>query len=263
MKNILLIGCGKMGTALLRGWQEQTEQFIPTVIDPSAPQADYRSIKDIPDKPDAQFDAVILAVKPQTLPDIMADLHRILHCDTLVLSIAAGKTLAFLQDHLPEKTPAIRAMPNTPAAIGAGITALCANEQCKTAHKDLATTLMQAAGSVEWISDEHLMDAITALSGSGPAYVFHLIEAMTQGGVTAGLPEKLAENLARQTVIGAALLAQAEPDISAATLRQNVTSPNGTTAAALEILMSPNGSLTNLMTRTIRAATTRSCELAG
>jgi pyrroline-5-carboxylate reductase len=176
------------------------------------------------------------------------------------VSIMAGRTLHFLEAALP-RAACIRAMPNTPAAIGRGITVAVPNARVTDAQRALVHALLSAVGAVEWIADEALMDAVTALSGSGPAYVFLLAEAMARAGAAAGLPDALAATLARATVAGSGELLNRSP-LDAATLRQNVTSPGGTTAAALEVLMGQDG-LAPLMTRAIAAATTRSRELAG
>ena len=171
----------------------------------------------------------------------------------------AGRSLTFLQSLLPRETAIVRAMPNTPAAIGRGMTVAVGNTHMTSQQKSVADRLLTATGAVEWITDEALMDAVTALSGSGPAYVFLLAEALARGGVAAGLPKELAERLARATVAGSGeLLNRASDD--AATLRRNVTSPGGTTAAALEVLMSKDG-LEALMEKAIAAATRRSREL--
>jgi pyrroline-5-carboxylate reductase len=178
----------------------------------------------------------------------------------VVVSIMAGRTLAFLQSPLPRATAIVRAMPNTPAAIGRGITVAVGNKHVTSAQKELADRLLAATGAVEWITDEAHMDAVTAVSGSGPAYVFLLAEALARAGVAAGLPEALAEKLARLTVAGSGELLNNTPE-DAATLRQNVTSPGGTTAAALAVLMAEDG-LAPLMQRAVAAATKRSRELA-
>jgi len=170
------------------------------------------------------------------------------------------RTLGFLQGHLRD-VAIVRAMPNTPAAIGRGITVACPNAQVTARQRKLATDLLAAIGTVEWVSDESLMDAVTAVSGSGPAYVFLLAEAMTKAGIAAGLPGELAARLARETVAGAGELLHRSA-LDAATLRQNVTSPGGTTAAALEVLMGPGG-FQELLTRAIADATRRGRELAG
>jgi pyrroline-5-carboxylate reductase len=173
----------------------------------------------------------------------------------------AGRTLRFLEEKLPPNTAIVRAMPNTPAAIGRGITVAVANGHVTARQRKLATDLLAATGKVEWVTDESLIDAVTALSGSGPAYIFLLAEAMTKAGIAAGLPADLAARLARETVAGSGELLHRSA-LDAATLRQNVTSPGGTTAAALEVLMG-SGGLDELMTKAIAAATRRSRELAG
>ena len=173
----------------------------------------------------------------------------------------AGRTLGFLQDALPPQTAIVRAMPNTPAAIGRGITVACPNRKVSARQRRLASDLLAAMGTVEWVSDEGLMDAVTAVSGSGPAYVFLLAEALAQAGVAAGLPADLAQKLARETVAGSGELLHRSP-LDAAVLRENVTSPGGTTAAALGVLMSQSG-LAPLMRTAVAAATARSRELAG
>ncbi len=204
--------------------------------------------------------ALVIAVKPQTAPEVMPSLAPFVTASTVVVSIMAGRPLQFLERALPAAA-LVRAMPNTPAAIGRGITVAVANARVADAQRALVHTLLSAVGTVEWISDERLIDAVTALSGSGPAYVFLLAEAMARAGVAAGLPSGLSERLARATVAGAGELLYRSP-LDAAGLRQNVTSPGGTTAAALEVLMADDG-LAPLMTRAIAAATRRARELAG
>jgi pyrroline-5-carboxylate reductase len=179
----------------------------------------------------------------------------------VAVSIMAGQTLATLSGLLPPGAAIVRAMPNTPAAIGRGITVAVANAQVSAAQRTLAHRLLAAIGAVEWVADEALMDAVTAVSGSGPAYVFLLAEAMAAAGVAAGLPAELAARLARETVAGSGELLH-RSELDPAILRQNVTSPGGTTAAALEVLMSPQG-LAVLMQEAVAAATRRSRELAG
>jgi pyrroline-5-carboxylate reductase len=204
--------------------------------------------------------AVVLAVKPQTAPEAMPALAPFVGDATVVVSIMAGRTLRFLADALPQAA-LVRAMPNTPAAIGRGITVMVANSRVSPEQRALVDALLSAVGAVEWISDETLMDAVTALSGSGPAYVFLLAEAMAHAGAAAGLPPALAATLARATVAGSGELLQRSP-LDPATLRQNVTSPGGTTAAALDVLMGKDR-LERLMTAAIAAATKRSRDLAG
>jgi pyrroline-5-carboxylate reductase len=205
--------------------------------------------------------AIVIAVKPQSAPEALPPLARYIDKATLVLSIMAGRTIGFLEKSLPGGTAIVRAMPNTPAAIGRGISVAVANAKISKRQRKQASDLLAAIGKVEWVPDEALMDAVTALSGSGPAYIFLLAECMARAGVTAGLPPELATRLARETVAGSAELLH-RSDLDAATLRQNVTSPGGTTAAALEILMGPGG-FDQLLTQAIAAATQRSRDLAG
>lgn len=247
-----------MGSALLKGWQAHDAGFAVTVVDPVSAEADFSSLSECK----GVFDCVVLAVKPQILDATLHDLSRFLNAQTLLLSIAAGKTIATLEAASDAALPVIRTMPNTPAAIGCGMTVLCANQCATDAHKSLAEQLLGAVGQTAWIDDEALMDAVTAVSGSGPAYVFALIEAMASAGVTAGLSPELAMTLARATVIGSGALAGATPDIDAATLRKNVTSPGGTTEAALKVLHEDGSGLTALMTRAVLAAQKRGKELA-
>ena len=263
---ILLVGAGKMGSALLEGWLRLG--LSPTNIAVLEPQP-TREIEALVERglqlnPVAnalgEIAAVALAVKPQVAPATLPALTQFLGTATVVVSIMAGRTLRFLEDVLPGAA-IVRAMPNTPAAVGRGITVAVANARASKEQRELVHALLAAVGAVEWIEDEVLMDAVTALSGSGPAYVFLLAEAMAQAGAAAGLPAVLAATLARDTVAGSGELLRGS-HLDAATLRQNVTSPGGTTAAALDVLMGKDG-LAPLMRRAIAAATARSRELAG
>ena len=202
----------------------------------------------------------MLAVKPQTAPEVLPGLVPLVGAKTLVLSIMAGRTLKFLERGLPGAA-IVRAMPNTPAAIGRGITVACPNARVTATQRALAHNLLAATGAVEWVDDEALMDAVTAVSGSGPAYVFLLAEILAQAGLAAGLPAALSAKLARATVAGSGELLH-RSELDAAILRANVTSPGGTTAAALEVLMGPGG-FEPLMTKAVIAATRRSRDLAG
>jgi len=204
--------------------------------------------------------AVVVAVKPQVAPEVLPSLQPYLGAATVVVSIMAGRTLQFLVHAFP-RAALVRTMPNLPAAIGRGITVAMPSAQVTPSQRALVHALLSAVGGVEWIDDEALMDAVVAVSGSGPAYVFLLAEAMAKAGTAAGLPAGLAAKLARATVAGAGELLERSP-LDAATLRQNVTSPGGTTAAALEVLMGENG-LEPLLQRAIGAAARRSRELAG
>ena len=266
---ILLVGCGKMGEALLSGWLDRgIAPSVVTVIEPTeanAAVAGNRGATTLPSLDGLAADyaprIVVFAVKPQVMPSVVPPYSRFVSPDTVFLSIAAGKALAFFEDHLGADAAMIRAMPNTPAAIGRGVTVLCANAATTASDRGLAESLMAAAGDVAWIEDEALMDAVTAVSGSGPAYVFYMIECLTAAGVTAGLPADLSAQLARATVEGAAALSH-EDGSSPETLRKNVASPGGTTAAALEVLMAEADGLQDVMTRAVDAAAKRSRELA-
>jgi pyrroline-5-carboxylate reductase len=263
---LVLVGAGKMGGAMLDGWLARgLNPKKVSVIEPQPGKAvkalTRRGLKLNPKGKVAAAAAIVIAVKPQTAPEAVPPLAAHVGKTTLVLSIMAGRTLGFLQKALPANTAIVRAMPNTPAAIGRGINVAVANAKVSARQRKLAGDLLAAIGKVEWVGDETLMDAVTALSGSGPAYVFLLAEAMTKAGIAAGLPAELADRLARETVAGSGELLQRSA-LDAATLRQNVTSPGGTTAAALEVLMGPGG-FDQLLTKAIAAATRRSWELAG
>lgn len=259
---LVLLGCGKMGSALLAGWLARgVAAGSVTVLEPH-PSDWLRGTGVHLNTPlPAAPAVVVLAVKPQMMGAALPALAALGNGATLFVSIAAGTTLAKLAEVLGHRTPIIRTMPNTPAAVGAGVTALVGNDVTNAAQMALASALMQAVGQVVHLAHEGQMDAVTGLSGSGPAYVFHMIEAMAQAGVAQGLAPDLAMTLARATVIGAGALAQGDPT-DAATLRANVTSPGGTTAAALAVLMDAETGLPPLMARAIDAATKRSRELA-
>jgi pyrroline-5-carboxylate reductase len=203
----------------------------------------------------------VIAVKPQIAAAAMTGLARLIRADTVTISIMAGRTLGFLRQALPAQAAIVRAMPNTPASVGRGITVAVPNARVSGAQRDLADRLLRAVGAVEWVADEALMDAVTAVSGSGPAYVFLLAESLARAGAAAGLPAELAARLARATVAGAGELLHRSP-LDAAALRQNVTSPGGTTAAALDVLMRKGG-LDAVIEQAVIAATRRSRELAG
>jgi pyrroline-5-carboxylate reductase len=261
---VLLVGCGKMGGAMLRGWLARgLERAV--VIEPQPAQLgdlakDPRLaiFADAAGLPEAlQPTALVLAIKPQSMDTALGS-YRALAGATVTLSIAAGKTLSYLGRHLGA-VPIVRAMPNLPASIGRGMTVAVANPQVTPPQRALAEWLLAACGDVAWVDEEQLLDPVTAVSGSGPAYVFLLIETLARAGEHAGLPPELAMRLARTTLFGAADLAEAASE-SAATLRANVTSPGGTTQAALEVLMGKEG-LQPLFDRAIQAATRRSREL--
>ncbi len=264
---LVLVGAGKMGGALLDGWlRSGLDPARIVVIEPQpAPPIAALADRGVRINPDLSglggaVAAIVVAVKPQVAADAVPAIAPLIGPSTVVVSIMAGRTLAFLSQTLSGASALVRAMPNTPAAIGRGITVAVARN-ADAVQRALADRLLAATGTVEWIDDETLMDAVTAVSGSGPAYVFLLAEALAQAGAAAGLPPALAEKLARGTVTGAGELLH-RSDLGAAVLRENVTSPGGTTAAALAVLMGDNG-LTPLMTRAVAAATRRSRELAG
>jgi pyrroline-5-carboxylate reductase len=264
--NVVLVGAGKMGGALLEGWIGLgVDPAAMTVIEPQpSPQVAAlaaRGLRLNPSGSAGRADAVVIAVKPQTAPQALAEIGALVAPGAVVVSIMAGRTLGFLADALPAGTAIVRAMPNTPAAIGRGITVAVPNPRVTPAKRELAHRLLAATGAVEWIGDEGLMDAVTAVSGSGPAYVFLLAESLARAGEKAGLPADLAASLARATVSGAGELLYRSP-LAAATLRHNVTSPGGTTAAALDVLMAADG-LDAVMERAVAAATRRGRELAG
>lgn len=261
-RGLVLLGCGKMGSAMLAGWLARglSPQGV-WVIDPNP--SDW--LRDtgvqintaLPETPAI----VIVAVKPQMMGDALPTLAAMGNGETLFVSVAAGTPLARFEQVLGAQTPIIRAMPNTPAAVGRGITAIIGNAHAGAAQMDLAEALLSAVGQVVRLEHEAQMDAVTGLSGSGPAYVFHLIETMAAAGEAQGLAPEMALQLARATVAGAGALAE-DSDESPAQLRINVTSPNGTTQAALEVLMEPETGFPALLARAIKAATERSKELS-
>jgi pyrroline-5-carboxylate reductase len=265
---ILLIGAGKMGGAMLEGWLKRgvTPDQV-TVLDPypsdrmrELSKAGLRlspALSEI-----GAIDIIILAIKPQMLDAAAETLKSIVGAGTLVVSILAGKTIADIQARVPALKFVVRAMPNTPASVGRGITGCAASAAVSDKQKQQTSQLLAAIGRVEWVTDESLIDAVTAVSGSGPAYVFHLVECMAAAGVKQGLSSELAMSLARATVEGAGELLFQDPDTSAAVLRQNVTSPGGTTAAALSVLMADDG-LGALMDKAIDAARKRAEALSG
>jgi pyrroline-5-carboxylate reductase len=264
--SLVLLGAGKMGFAMLEGWLARgLNPKKITVLEPQPGKAvkalTRRGVKLNPKGKVAAASVIVVAVKPQVAPEAVPQLSAFVGKGTLVVSVMAGRTIGFLEKSLPAGTAVVRAIPNTPAAIGRGISGAVGNAKVSPRQRKQATDLLAAIGVVEWVSDEVLMDAVTATSGSGPAYVFLLAEAMTQGAIAAGLPPALAARLARETVAGAGELLR-RSDLDAATLRQNVTSPGGTTAAALGVLMGPGG-FDALLTQAIAAATRRGKELAG
>ena len=265
---LLLIGCGKMGGAMLAGWLESgIAGGGVIVLDPigGAEFAGRDGVtihKDVADLPsDLDPEVVVFAVKPQQMGDAAPFAARYAGPGTVFMSIAAGTPIGFFEGHLGKGAAIVRAMPNTPAAIGQGITVTCPNTNVSDAQMALCTALLGAIGETLSVDDEALIDPVTAVSGSGPAYVFLLIECLAEAGIEAGLPSDLANRLALVTVAGAGQLALRGDD-APAQLRKNVTSPGGTTQAALEVLMAGDG-LQQLMTRAVAAATKRGRELAG
>lgn len=261
-RGLVLLGCGKMGSAMLAGW---LARGLPPasvhVIDP-APSDWLRETGVHLNGPLPANPAIaLIAVKPQMMGDALPAMQALGGGGTLFVSVAAGTPIARFEQALGAATPIVRAMPNTPAAVGRGITALIGNARVTEAQMALAETLLQAVGQTVRLDDEGQMDAVTAVSGSGPAYVFHLIEALAAAGEAEGLAPDLAMRLARATVGGAGLLAEEAPE-DPATLRRNVTSPNGTTQAALEVLMDPEAGFPPLLRRAVKAAADRSRELA-
>jgi pyrroline-5-carboxylate reductase len=265
---LLLVGAGKMGGALLSRLLEHGLDPRAVIVqdpEPTGAAADLladRAIDVLPvvDELSMPPAVILLAVKPQVMDSVLPQVARLAGPDTVYLSIAAGRRLAGLEAHLPAGAAVVRAMPNTPAAIGRGITVAIANAAVTPVQHALAERLLAAGGHVLWVEDEALLDPVTAVSGSGPAYVFLLTECLAEAGRAAGLNAELAERLARHTVIGSAALLD-HSELDAATLRKNVTSPGGTTAAALEILGGPDG-LKKLIVAAVAAATKRGRELA-
>jgi pyrroline-5-carboxylate reductase len=265
---VLLVGAGKMGGALLEGWLARgVPSALLSVRDPAPPDSIARLLaaRRIARDPEPPLipthAAVVLAVKPQDAPKVLPEIARFIGPDTVVVSIMAGRTLAFMAKLLPKGAAIVRAMPNLPASIGRGITVAVPNARVKAEARQLADLLLSAVGPVEWVKNETWLDAVTALSGSGPAYVFLLAETLGRAGAAAGLPKLLAARLARETVAGAGELLR-HSELEAAKLRENVTSKGGTTEAALKVLMGKGG-LDGLMKKAIAAATKRSRQLAG
>jgi len=263
-RGLVLLGCGKMGSAMLAGWLKAgLSATSVTVLEPRP--SDWLSglpglnlNGSVPKHPAV----ALVAVKPQAMAEALPRLGPLGGGATLVITVAAGTPIATYETVLGAQTPVVRAMPNTPAAVGRGITAIVGNADASAAHLDMAEGLLSAVGQVVRLPSEDLMDAVTAVSGSGPAYVFHLIETLAAAGAAEGLPPDLALQLARATVAGAGALAEVSGE-SPAQLRVNVTSPNGTTAAALAVLMDPDRGFPALLNRAVRAAADRSRELRG
>lgn len=267
---LLLAGAGKMGGAMLAGWLDRGLPPARVVVQDPSPPPEVESLIQrhgirraaSVDRLEAPPAVIVAAVKPQAMEAVLPGLAGLAGPQTLVLSIAAGKTIANFEGHFGAGAAIVRAMPNTPAAIGRGITGAVASRATSAAQKALATSLLEAVGEVGWVEDEALMDAVTAVSGSGPAYVFLLAEALAAAGRAQGLDAALADRLARATVAGAGELLHRSAE-SAEQLRRNVTSPGGTTAAALGVLMRADGGVPALLEEAVAAATKRGRELAG
>jgi pyrroline-5-carboxylate reductase len=261
-RGLVLLGCGKMGSAMLEGWLAQGLPAGSVWVNDPFP-SDWLKAQGVnlnstlPENPAI----VLIAVKPQMMAEALPSLQALGNGETLFLSVAAGISIATYETLLGDQTPIIRAMPNTPAAVGQGITAIIGNSHTADSHLDMAQALLKAVGQVVRLDTEAQIDAVTAVSGSGPAYVFHMIETMARAGEAQGLAPDLAMALAKATVAGAGALAmQASEDPSQ--LRKNVTSPNGTTQAGLEVLMDEAQGLPPLIKATVAAAVDRSKELA-
>lgn len=267
--SVALIGAGNMGLALLEGWATRGMRADRVAIvepNPSQRLRDLCAVRGYAlaavTGPGGKRDLVLLAVKPQMLEAGAAAAEPFIGPETVLVSILAGKRIADISARLPSARAIVRAMPNTPAAIGRGVTGAFASRETSQAQCALAHAALEAAGQVEWTESEALIDAVTAVSGSGPAYVFYLVECLAAAGVEAGLSPELAGRLARATIEGAGELLHRQADVSAQTLRERVTSPGGTTAAALGVLMAPDG-LAPLMARAVAAAKKRAEELSG
>jgi pyrroline-5-carboxylate reductase len=270
---ILLVGAGRMGGALLRGWLARGIAPERIFVQEPSPAPEVAALigssgisEGTPPVLPAPPAVIVLAVKPQAMDDVLPGVAPLAGADTVVLSIAAGRTVASLAKHFPVGTPIVRAMPNTPAAIGRGISALYDNYAVSAEQRQLCEDLLAAAGETVWVQGEAFIDAVTAVSGSGPAYVFLLAECLAEAGEAAGLPPELAAQLARATVAGAGELLY-QSNLDPAELRRNVTSPGGTTAAALRVLMGEGGEddprpMADLLREAVGAATRRSRDLA-
>ncbi len=254
-KSLLLIGAGKMGNALLRAWHlAGVDRNSITVVD-TITEGTLRSLNEVMTAPEC----VLLAVKPQSLDELLPQVAKKFGNNPLYISIAAGKTIGYYEKYF-SGAPIVRAMPNTPALIGKGITALCSNEKANIHHRNIASALMQAAGKILWLDDESLMDAVTAISGSGPAYVFLFLESLIEAGKAQGLTEDVSRQLVIQTLLGSTELANHSTD-TLAKLRENVTSKGGATEAALAVLAKDNA-LKSLFTKAVTSAVKRAKELA-
>ena len=265
-QKLLLVGCGKMGSALLQGWLNaglEAAQFYVQEPNPDAALADLgvHLNVDIGALQEAAPSVIILAIKPQLAVDILPSIALLAAPETLVISLMAGVSINTMSDLLGGEAAFVRTMPNTPAAIGAGMTALYASSGTQEDQKAAAEALLAAVGQTVWLDTEKALDAVTAISGSGPAYLFHMVEALAAAGVNLGLQQDMAAQLAMQTIIGSASMLR-EDEADPRQLRVNVTSPGGTTEAALDVLMGDTGGLVDLMRRATQAAAARAGELA-
>jgi pyrroline-5-carboxylate reductase len=261
-RGLVLLGCGKMGSAMLKGWLERgLPREAVFVMDPNPSEWLKRTGVHINAEVPEQPAIVLVAVKPQVMGAALPSAKSYGGGGTLFISVAAGTSIATFETMLGEGTPIVRAMPNTPAAVGRGITALIGNAHVDETKLAQAEALLQAVGQTVRLEHEGQMDAVTGVSGSGPAYVFHMIETLAAAGVARGLSDELAMQLAKATVAGAGALAEAA-DEDPSQLRVNVTSPNGTTQAALEVLMDENAGFPSLLKRAVEAAAKRSEELS-
>lgn len=261
-RGLVLLGCGKMGSAMLQGWLADGLPAKSVWVQDPFPSEFVTSSGVNVNAPLPEAPAVVLvAVKPQIMAEALPVLQPMGNGDTLFLSVAAGIGISHYETVLGSETPIIRAMPNTPAAIGKGITAIIGNDQAGEARMTLAESLLSAIGQVVRLDEEAQIDAVTGVSGSGPAYVFHMIETLAAAGEAQGLSADLSMALAKATVAGAGALSETSEE-TPAQLRVNVTSPNGTTQAGLEVLMDPEAGLPPLIEKTVAAAADRSRELA-
>lgn len=261
IRGVLVLGCGKMGSAMLQGWLDDgLPPASVTVQEPRPSEWLLASGVNLNGEPPASPAIALVAVKPQMMAEALPRLAALGSGRTLFVSVAAGTPISYFESVLGHDTPIVRAMPNTPAAVGRGVTAIVGNSKVSETQLDLAERFLKAVGQVVRLEREDQLDAVTGLSGSGPAYVFHLVEAMARAGERQGLPADLSMTLARATVAGAGELLHRAPE-SAEQLRINVTSPNGTTAAGLEVLMDADTGLEPLMERTVAAAADRSRDL--
>lgn len=265
-QKLLLVGCGKMGSALLQGWLNaglEAAQFFVQEPNPDAALADLGVHLNVDTGAlrEAAPSVIILAIKPQLAVDVLPSIALLAAPETLVISLMAGVSINTMSDLLGGEAAFVRTMPNTPAAIGAGMTALYASSGTQDDQKAAAEALLAAVGQTVWLDTEKALDAVTAISGSGPAYLFHMVEALAAAGVNLGLPQDMAAQLAMQTIIGSASMLR-EDEADPRQLRVNVTSPGGTTEAALDVLMGDSGGLVDLMRRATQAAAARAGELA-